>query len=228
MTHGQKRCVSWNNVGCKYVKSPLPVSRVPLKDVKSIALLRDQHAVQLGLVDASIVTLQIPKEKNAMQVHAEIMSVIEQQSGLRNTRLADENVLTAHQNMVSEGNKSREIEGKRISRIQRIQFERQIGSGTFSKVFLAKALCPSHENFSSTEKESIFAIKVHGIPFVIDNNHISKILNELQILKKLNGKNQFIVKCFKSYKTNCTLNLVLDYHPGQDLCVMFRGSKSKK
>ncbi len=210
-------------------RSSLPVGRILFCDIENLTLIEDQEIkiieIELKKNDGRYhIYIEIPENINCYQAKNDFLQVINKGYSMSVSSNTDPNSSGSLQQPSSCVNNNHQVSQENgidmtgatlaSESITQLYFKRLIGQGTYSHVYLAKS------NSINKFHIDLFAIKVHVIPFIIDNNQIPKVLNELNILKQLRLQKPycpFIVKCYKSYRTNCTLNLVLDYHPGQDL-----------
>ena len=205
--------------------SSLPSDRIPLNNIKDIRMIKkaqEKNLLEIEIVNyhkANKAFIEIPSNINVENVKNAFLQILDTHNSDINVDLNVLNIGKVENNVETTTTLSSKVPANQS--ITKLFFERQIGRGTYSHVYLAKSNnIYIDKKANNSRRIRLFAVKVHSIPFIIDNNHHNKVINELNILKKLSlvkHYNPFIVKCYKSYRTNCTLNFVLDYLPGQDL-----------
>ncbi|CAG9324607.1 unnamed protein product [Blepharisma stoltei] len=99
------------------------------------------------------------------------------------------------------------------------KFVKKIGKGSFADVYLAKDLITS---------ENVAIKAIHKIVCLKSPNGLSSLVNEIEIMRKLDHPN--IIKFYKIYESEHHISLVLDFLEGGELFtrVLSKGSYTEK
>ena len=165
--------------------SSLPSDRIPLNNIKDIRMIKkaqEKNLLEIEIVNyhkANKAFIEIPSNINVENVKNAFLQIL---LGKHNSDInVDLNVLNigkVENNVETTTTLSSKVPANQS--ITKLFFERQIGRGTYSHVYLAKSNnMYIDKEANNSRRIRLFAVKVHSIPFIIDNNHHNKVINEL-------------------------------------------------